>query len=140
MLNLLGRSCSACDGVSRRELLQAGGAGLFGLTLPKLLQAEEALQKAGQGEAAIKPRAKSVIFVMLFGGPSQLETWDMKPLATDKIRGPLSPIASRTPDLRVCELLPKCAAISDKFAVVRTLSALRLIACPKSRHARVRQK
>ena len=138
MLELLGRSRSVCGGVSRRELLQAGGAGLFGLTLPKLLQAEELLK--GQSDAAIKPRAKSVIFVMLFGGPSQLETWDMKPLATDKIRGPLSPIASRTPDLRVCELLPKCAAISDKFAVVRTLSALRLIACPKSRHARVRQK
>ena len=46
----------------------------------------------------------------------------MKPLAPNTIRGPLSPIASRTPDLRVCELLPKCAAISDKFAVVRTLS------------------
>ena len=123
MLELLGRSRSVCGGVSRRELLQAGGAGLFGLSLPKLLQAEEALQKAGQGEGeAIKPRAKSVIFVLLFGGPSQLETWDMKPLAASTIRGPLSPIASRTPDLRVCELLPKCAAISDKFAVVRTLS------------------
>ena len=123
MLELLGHGRSVCGGVSRRELLQAGGAGLFGLTVPKLLQAEEALQEAGQGgEAALKPRAKSVIFVMLFGGPSQLETWDMKPLAPKAIRGPLSPIASRTPDLHVCELLPKCAAISDKFAIVRTLS------------------
>ncbi len=123
MLELFGHRRSVCGGVSRRELLQAGGAGLFGLTVPRLLQAEEALQKAGQGgEAALKPRAKSVIFVMLFGGPSQLETWDMKPLAPNTIRGPLSPIASRTPDLRVCELLPKCAAISDKFAIVRTLS------------------
>ncbi len=115
MLELLGRNRAVCGGVSRRELLQAGGAGLFGLTLPKLLQAEEA-------SPPIKPRAKSVIFILLFGGPSQLETWDMKPLAPDKIRGPLSPISCRTPDLRVCELLPKCAAISDKFAVVRTLS------------------
>ncbi len=123
MLELIGRNRSVCGGVSRREMLQAGGAGLFGLTLPKLLQAEETLQKVGQGGGeAIKPRAKSVIFILLFGGPSQLETWDMKPLAPDKIRGPLSPIACRTPDLRVCELLPKCAAISDKFAVVRTLS------------------
>ncbi len=120
MLELLGRTRSVCGGVSRRELLQAGGAGLFGLTLPKLLQAEEVLKR--QSDAAIKPRAKSVIFVMLFGGPSQLETWDMKPHATDKIRGPLSPIASRTPDLRVCELLPKLAAISDKYAILRTLS------------------
>ena len=123
MLELLGRNRSVCGGVSRRELLQAGGAGLFGLSLPKLLQAEEAVQKVRQdGGDSIKPRAKSVIFVMLFGGPSQLETWDMKPLAPDKIRGPLSPIACRTPDLTVCELLPKLAAISDKYAILRTLS------------------
>ena len=115
MLNLLGPTHSLCGGVSRRELLQAGGAGLFGLSLPKLLQAEEV-------SPPIKPRAKSVIFLFLFGGPSQLETWDMKPLAASTIRGPYSPIASRTPDLRVCELLPKCAAMSDQFAVVRTLS------------------
>ncbi|MBC8116200.1 MAG: DUF1501 domain-containing protein, partial [Candidatus Saccharimonas sp.] len=115
MLNLFGPTHSVCGGVSRRELLQAGGAGLFGLSLPKLLQAEEA-------SSPVKPRAKSVIFLFLFGGPSQLETWDMKPLAASTIRGPYSPIASRTPDLRVCELLPKCAAMSDQFAVVRTLS------------------
>ncbi len=123
MLTINGRAHSVCENISRRELIAAGGAGLFGLTVPRLLQAEEAVQKAGQGgEAPLKPRAKSVIFVMLFGGPSQLETWDMKPLAPKAIRGPLSPIASRTPDLHVCELLPKCAAISDKFAIVRTLS------------------
>ena len=121
MLELLGRNRSVCGGVSRRELLQAGGAGLFGLTLPKLLQAEEALKQQG-GAELIKPKAKSVIFIMLFGGPAQHETWDMKPLAPDKIRGPLSPIACRTPDLTVCELLPKLAAISDKYAILRTLS------------------
>lgn len=115
MLELLGRQHSVCGGVSRRELLQAGGAGLFGLTLPKLLRAEDA--------APPRPaRAKSVIFLFLFGGPSQLETFDMKPAAASRVRGPYSPIASRTPDLRICELLPRCAAISDKFAVVRTLS------------------
>jgi hypothetical protein len=115
MLSLNGRSHTACDGVSRRNLLQAGGAGLFGLTLPKLLQAEAA-------SPGRKPRAKSVIFLFLFGGPSQLETFDMKPEAASKIRGPYSPVASRTPDLRICELLGRCAAISDKFAVVRTMS------------------
>ena len=120
MLELLGQSRSVCGGVSRRELLQAGGAGLFGLTLPRLLQAEEALKQTGA--ETIKPRAKSVIFVMLFGGPSQLETWDMKPLAPNTIRGPLSPIACRTPGLSMCELLPKLAAISDKYAILRTLS------------------
>ncbi|HEY4261553.1 MAG TPA: DUF1501 domain-containing protein [Schlesneria sp.] len=115
MLNLLGRSQSACGTISRRDLLQAGGAGLFGLGLPQLLRAEAASPDR-------TARAKSVIFLFLFGGPSQLETFDMKPDATSKVRGPYSPIASRTPDLHICELLGRCANISDKFAVVRTLS------------------
>jgi hypothetical protein len=104
-----------CSGLSRRKLLQVGGAGLFGLTLPKLLAAEEA-------SPFRKPRAKSVIFLLLYGGPSQLETFDMKPDAPDTLRGPFNPIASRTPDLRICEHLPKLAAASDKFCVVRTVS------------------
>src|SRR5687768_7776136 len=104
-----------CSGVSRRKLLQVGGAGLFGLTLPKLLAAEEA-------SPFRKPRAKSVIFLLLYGGPSQLETFDMKPDAPDTLRGPFKPIASRTPELRICEHLPKLAAASDKFCVVRTVS------------------
>lgn len=115
MLEIHGPSHSVCRGVSRRELLQVGGAGLFGLTVPKLLQAEESV-----GTAA--GRAKSVIFLFLFGGPSQLETFDLKPQATSKVRGPYSPIACRTPELRISEKLPRCAAISDKFSVVRTLS------------------
>ncbi len=115
MLELLGRQHSVCSGISRRGLLQAGGAGLFGLTLQQLMRAEEASPPR-------RPRAKSVIFLFLFGGPSQLETFDMKPAAASRVRGPYSPIASRTPDLRICELLPQCATISDKFAVVRTLS------------------
>ena len=115
MLEILGRSPLVCSGVSRRQLIQAGGAGLFGLTLPKLLQAEET-------SLVTTPRAKSVIFLFLFGGPSQLETFDLKPEAASKIRGPYSPIACRTPDLRISEKLSRCAAISDKFAVVRTLS------------------
>ncbi len=115
MLNLLSRRPSVCSGISRRGLLQAGGAGLFGLNVAQLLQAEDATPDR-------KPRAKSVIFLFLFGGPSQLETFDMKPAATAKVRGPYSAIASRSPDLKICELLGRCAAISDKFAVVRTLS------------------
>ncbi len=98
---------------SRRPFLRAAGAGLFGLTLPKLLQAEEHAQPA---------RAKAVIFVMLFGGPSQLETFDLKPLAPEKIRGPFQPITCRTPGLRISEHLPQLANISNKFTVVRTMS------------------
>ncbi len=115
MLGILGQSQWTCQGWSRRHLLQAGGAGLFGMTLPKLLAAEEA---GGTHE----PRAKSVIFLMLFGGPSQLETFDMKPEAADTIRGPFQPISARTPGLRICEHLPLTADVSDRFAVVKTMS------------------
>jgi hypothetical protein len=85
------------------------------MTLPDLLRAESA---APSGKA----RARSVIFLFLFGGPSQLETFDLKPHAPDKIRGPFRPIASRTPGLLISEHLPRLAAISDKFCVVRSMT------------------
>jgi len=115
MLTVLGRPRWTCAGPTRRELLQAGGAGLLGLSLSKLSTAE-----------AIEPpsaaRAKSVLFVFLYGGPSQLETFDMKPDAPSTIRGPFRPIDSRTPGLRICEHLPRLAERSDKYAIVRTLN------------------
>lgn len=100
--------------IPRRPFLQAAGAGLFGLTVPKLLQAE-----AVSGQPA---RARAVIFILLFGGPSQLETFDLKPNAPEKIRGPFRPISCRTPGLLISEHLPQLAAISDKYTVVRTMS------------------
>ena len=115
MLKILSGPRRACDGKQRRELLQAGGAGLFGLTLPKVLAAESA-RPVGS------PRAKSILFAFLYGGPSQLETVDMKPDAASAIRGPYRPIASRTPGLQICEHLPRLAARSDKFCVIRTLN------------------
>lgn len=121
MLTLWNSSNSTPDGrqmhrASRRRLLQAGGAGLFGLSLPKLLHAES-LGATGQ-----PARAKSVIFLMQFGGPSQHETYDLKPDAPDTIRGHFKPITARTPGLRICEKLHRLAAISDKFSILRTMS------------------
>lgn len=115
MLAIYGNGKTTCDGATRRELLQAGGAGLLGLSLPKLVMAES-------GQQPTNTRAKSVIFLFLFGGPSQLETFDLKPNAPSKIRGPFKPIASRTPGLQICEHLPRTAAVSDKFCVVRTMT------------------
>jgi Protein of unknown function (DUF1501) len=106
---------TSCQRVSRRTLLQAGGAGLFGLSLTNVLKAESQ-------PSHIVPRAKSVIFILLFGGPSQLETFDMKPDAPAQIRGPFKPIGCRTPGLLISEHLPKIADISDKFRVIRTMS------------------
>ena len=115
MLAIQGHPRRVCDGYTRRDLIRAGGAGLLGASLTNLLAAE------ASGNLA-RPRAKSVMFLFLFGGPSQLETFDMKPDAASGIRGPYKPIASRTPGLRICEHLPKLAEISDKFAVIRTMT------------------
>lgn len=115
MLTILGNSRRTCDGIARRALLQMGGLGMLGMSLPKLWAAESVA-------TSLAARAKSVIVVFLYGGPSQLETFDMKPDAPSTIRGPFRPIASRTPGLQICEHLPALAARSDKYCVVRTVN------------------
>lgn len=115
MLTLNGFQRRVCNGLTRRESLQAAGAGLLGTSLTRLLAAEQ----AGLVQA---PRAKSVLFLFLFGGPSQLETFDLKPGAASTIRGPYQPIHARTPGLRISEKLPQLAAMSDRFAVIRSVT------------------
>ncbi|MCH9653308.1 MAG: DUF1501 domain-containing protein [Planctomycetes bacterium] len=116
MLTINGYPKQVCSGLTRREALQIGGAGLFGLSLPGVLAAEEVAGAFQNG------RAKSVIFLYLFGGPSQLESFDMKPEASSSIRGPFSPIHSRTPGLQISEHLSRTANISDKICVIRTMT------------------
>ena len=116
MLTIQSNPRRVCSGLTRRNLLQIGGAGLFGLILENVLAAEEASVTLPHA------RAKSVLFLFLFGGPSQLETFDMKPDAPSELRGPFKSVASRTPDLRICEHLGRSAAISDKYCVVRTMT------------------
>ena len=98
MLTIFGRPQTVCSGLTRRKLLQVGGAGLLGASLPKVLAAEQALPVSNSKST---PRAKAVIFVYLFGGPSQLETFDLKPDAPSTLRGPFKPIASQTPGLLI---------------------------------------
>lgn len=98
---------------SRRCLLKLGGVSLLGMGLPQLLQA------ASSGER--KARAKSIIFLHQWGGPSHHDTFDMKPLAPDAIRGEYKPIATTAPGIVVCERLPRVAQVADKFTLVRTL-------------------
>jgi hypothetical protein len=99
--------------LTRRRLLQIGGTGLFGLSLPGLLAAE---RKSGR-----KARARAVIFLHQFGGPSQTDTFDMKPNAPDIIRGEFKPIATRVPGIQVCELLTRTAQVMDRVCVVRSM-------------------
>jgi uncharacterized protein (DUF1501 family) len=106
-------------GVTRREWLQVGYTGLLGLGLPSLYAAQA---PAGQAQPTRPRRAKSMILVFLTGGAGQLDTFDPKPDAPKEIRGEFTSIATRTAGARVCEHLPRLAARSDRYAVVRSLA------------------
>jgi len=95
---------------SRRNFLRAGGLGLAGLTLADLLRAE------AHGKPA---RRKSVIYVVLGGGPSHIDSWDPKPDAPDEYRGPFQTIATRLTGVRLCELMPLQARLMDQLALIR---------------------
>jgi Protein of unknown function (DUF1501) len=101
--------------LGRRAAIKAGGLGLLGLTLPGLLRALDQPQK-------IKPRAKSVIFLFQWGGPSHLDMFDMKPDAPSGIRGPYTPIASAADGIQVSEKLPKTARIMDRVTLIRSMT------------------
>ena len=101
---------------SRRRLLQIGGMGLLGLNLPGLLKAAEAPINSGR-----KARAKSVIFLFQYGGPSHIDMFDMKPGAPESIRGPHKPISSSAPGIQVSERLPKTAKIMDRVTLIRSV-------------------
>jgi hypothetical protein len=105
-------------GLTRRELLQVGYSGLLGLSLPSLL----AQPSHAVANNRSSPKGKSVLIVFLTGAPSHLDTFDLKPDAPPEIRGEFKTIASKTPELRICEHLPRLAARSDKYAVVRSLA------------------
>lgn len=106
--------------ITRRSFLQVGYSGLLGLGMSSLVTNRA---NANQAPSPSLPgRAKSVIIVFLTGAPSHLDMFDMKPDAPAEIRGEFRPTATRVPGLHVCEHLPRLAARSNKYAVVRTLS------------------
>src|SRR5256885_6724699 len=100
---------------NRREFLQVGLTAVAGLSLPNLyrLQAET--------NRPATPERTAVILVWLRGGMSHLDTYDPKPDAPSEYRGPFGPIDTRAPGLRITELLPRHAAIADKFNLLRSM-------------------
>ena len=100
---------------TRRDMLQAGGIGLMGLSLADVL----ALRAAANQRGALP---KSVIYLFLSGGLAQHESFDPKPDAPDNIRGEFAPIRTRIPGVLMSEHLPKLAARIDKWAMVRSLT------------------
>jgi Protein of unknown function (DUF1501) len=117
MLDIAGLKSSYCDRVSRRNCLRIGGLALGGLALPEILRAEAANN--------VRKTARGIIMVLLPGGPTHLDTLDLKPDAPAEIRGEFRPIATTVPGLDICELLPRLAAVAHKLTVIRSLVGFR---------------
>ncbi|MCA9144431.1 MAG: DUF1501 domain-containing protein [Planctomycetaceae bacterium] len=105
-----------CDGVKRRDFLKVGVLGSAGLTLANYLRLAEA------GEIAESARGMSAIFVNLPGGPSHMDTFDLKPNAASEYRGKFNPIDTNVPGIQISEHLPKLAKCMDKFVILRGVS------------------
>jgi len=107
-----------CDGVQRRDFLKVGAVSGFGLGmgLPQFLA------KASEGQLNPKAKGKAAIFVRLAGGPTHMDTFDLKPDAPDTHRGEFKEIKTNVPGVRFCEHLPKLAKVADTFAILRGVS------------------
>ncbi len=103
------------DGRTRRELLRVGGLGLLALTTPQLAR----LRARAPAE---KKRGNACVFLFLFGGPSHIDLWDMKPAAPAEIRGEFRPAATRVPGIQVCEHLPRLAQHMDRVCLLRSMT------------------
>ncbi len=107
---------SARPCISRRNLLHVGALALGGLSLPALLRR--------QAQAGVsRGRGKSVIMIWQRGGPSHIDSFDMKPAAPPEIRGEFQPIRTNVPGIEICEHLPKLATIADRLAIVRGIKS-----------------
>ena len=122
MLRVLGSRTRLCDGLTRREVLRAGGLGVLGLGLADLGRLLEA-QAASPAKALPGfGKAKSCILLYLYGSPPQHEVFDLKPDAPVDVRGELKPIATSVPGVRISELLPRTARVMDRVTLIRSLS------------------
>ena len=100
--------------LSRRDAIKVGGLGLLGFAMPDILRAETLPRK-------FKVRAKSVIFLFQWGGPSHLDMFDMKPGAPDGIRGPYKPMATKADGIQISEKLPLTAKVMNKVTLIRSV-------------------
>ncbi|MCZ6795016.1 MAG: DUF1501 domain-containing protein [Planctomycetota bacterium] len=120
-----------CDGVSRRDALRVGALTALGLTLSDWYRLratvplpEAALPEAAlPGERAPRTRARSCILLWLDGGPSHLDTFDLKPEAPAEVRGPFRPISTKVPGLQICEHLERTARVAHKLSIIRSMTS-----------------
>jgi hypothetical protein len=104
-----------CDGMQRRDFLRVGVLGTSAVTLANYLQWSQAAEATGA-------KAKSAIFINLAGGPTHLDTFDMKPNSPSEYRGEFNPIQTNVPGIEICEHMPKLAQAMDKFVILRGIT------------------
>jgi uncharacterized protein DUF1501 len=109
-----------CEGFYRRDLLKIGVAGVFGLTLPQMLQLEAQARTAAPPDRRNR-QANSVILVWLGGGPATIDMWDLKPDAPQGIRGEFRQVPTRVPGIQIGEHMPQLAQVMDRCTLVRSL-------------------
>jgi hypothetical protein len=119
MISVCGQPARMCDGLSRRELLRIGGLSLLGLNQLDLARLRAATVST---PAVDKRRRHACVFLFLFGGPSHIDLWDMKPAAPTEIRGDFRPAATKVPGVHVCEHLPGLARVMDRVCLVRSMT------------------
>jgi Protein of unknown function (DUF1501) len=124
-----------CDGQTRRDFLMVGSLGFLGLSLDQFfrLQSAQAQQGLYSKSQELPQRAKSCILIWLTGGPSHIDTFDLKPDASDQVRGEFKPIDTAVPGIQICEHLPKIASTLDRVSVIRTMTG------PEGEHDRAAQ-
>ena len=103
---------------NRRQAMLAAGMGAASLAMPGMVMGMDQTDGAGNAVAA----EKSCIFILLCGGPSHVDTWDMKPEAPDTIRGPYLPIATKTPGMRINEMHTELAKLTDHFTLINSMT------------------
>src|SRR5437660_239902 len=112
------RSRHAVACVTRRQLLQVGGLGMVGLTLPQLLRANSQSARGGL-DADLE---KSCIFIVQYGGAAHQDMFDLKPEAPSDIAGPYRPIATTVPGFQICEKLPRLAKLAGHYSLIRSMT------------------
>ena len=113
--------CDPLHRASRRDVLCVGGLSLLGLSLPDLLRGHAQASERPLRRPASFGKAKSCIVIFLKGGPSQLDTFDMKPEAPSEIRGEFRPIPTDVPEITICDQLPLLARHAGKLTIARSV-------------------
>ncbi|MBT4013959.1 MAG: DUF1501 domain-containing protein, partial [Planctomycetaceae bacterium] len=106
--------------LNRRQLLQIGGVSILGLNSFELDQLR-ANSENEENQSGYQGKHHACVFIFLFGGPSHIDLWDMKPNAPAEVRGDFKPISTNVPDIQICEHLPRLAAQMDKITLLRSM-------------------